>query len=64
MAAALVASFRRYRLAVVGALVLGALQGMLSYSQSLSKVQDVIPFVVVVLLLLWFERKEVWDELR
>jgi branched-chain amino acid transport system permease protein len=64
MAAALVASFRRYRLAVVGALVLGALQGMLSYSQSLSKVQDVIPFVVVVLLLLWFERKEVWDEVR
>jgi hypothetical protein len=37
---------------------------MLSYSQSLSQVQDVIPFVVVVLLLLWFERKEVWDEVR
>lgn len=64
LASALVASFRRYWLAVVGALVLGALQGMLSYSQSLTKVQDVIPFVVVVLLLLWFERKEVWDEAR
>lgn len=64
MAAALVASFRRYRLAVVAALVLGGLQGMLSYSQSLTKVQDVIPFAVVVLLLLWFERREVWDEAR
>lgn len=64
MAAALVASFRRYRLAVAGALVLGGLQGMLSYSQSLTKWQNVIPFGVIVLLLLWFERREVWDEAR
>jgi branched-chain amino acid transport system permease protein len=64
MAAALVASFRRYRLAVLGALVLGTVQGMLSYSQKLTDVQAVIPFVAVVLLLLWFERKEVWDEAR
>jgi branched-chain amino acid transport system permease protein len=64
LAAALVGSFRRYRLAVLAGLVLAALQGLMAYSQVLTKVQDVIPFAVVVLLLLYFERKEVWDEAR
>jgi branched-chain amino acid transport system permease protein len=64
LAAALVGSFRRYRLAVFSGLVLAALQGLMAYSQNLTKVQDVIPFAVVVLLLLYFERKEVWDEAR
>jgi branched-chain amino acid transport system permease protein len=64
LAAALVGSFRRYWLAVLAGLVLAALQGLMAYSQALTKVQDVIPFAVVVLLLLYFERKEVWDEAR
>jgi branched-chain amino acid transport system permease protein len=64
LAAALVGSFRRYRLAVFSGLVLAALQGLMAYSANLTKVQDVIPFAVVVLLLLYFERKEVWDEAR
>jgi branched-chain amino acid transport system permease protein len=64
LAAALVGSFRRYRLAVLSGLVLAALQGLMAYSQTLTKVQDVIPFAVVVLLLLYFERREVWDEAR
>lgn len=64
LAAALVASFRHYAVAVISAVVLGALQGMLSYNQSLSNYQIVIPFVVILGLLLWFERREVWDEAR
>lgn len=64
LAAALVGSFRRYRLAVLSGFVLAALQGLMAYSQTLTKVQDVIPFAVIVLLLLYFERREVWDEAR
>lgn len=64
LAAALVASFRRYVVAVIAAFVLGAVQGMLSYSSSVSKYQVVIPFAMIVVLLLWFERREVWDEAR
>jgi branched-chain amino acid transport system permease protein len=64
MAAALLASFRRYWLAVVGGLALGAAEGLLSYVQSLTDYQAVIPFLVIVLLLLYFERKETWGEVR
>lgn len=64
LAAALVASFRRYAVAVISAFVLGAAQGMLSYSSAVSNYQILIPFVVILVLLLWFERREVWDEAR
>jgi branched-chain amino acid transport system permease protein len=64
MAAALLASFSRYWVAVVGGLALGAAEGLLSYVQSLADYQAVIPFVVIVLLLLYFERKETWGEVR
>lgn len=64
LAAALVASFRRYVVAVAAAFVLGAMQGTLSYNSSLSNYQVLIPFVVILVLLVWFERKEVWDEAR
>jgi branched-chain amino acid transport system permease protein len=64
LAAALVASFRRYVVAVIAAFALGAIQGMLSYSSTLSTYQVVIPFAMILVLLLWFERREVWDEAR
>jgi branched-chain amino acid transport system permease protein len=64
MAAALVAAFRRYWLAAVAGFVLGAAQGVMSYSQTLSYYESIIPFAVIVGLLLYVERREVWDEAR
>jgi branched-chain amino acid transport system permease protein len=64
LAAALVATFRHYWRAVVAGILLGAAQGMLEYSNSLRVFSTAIPFVVILVLLLWLERKEVWDEAR
>jgi branched-chain amino acid transport system permease protein len=64
LAAALVAVFRRYWIAVLAGILLGAAQGMLEYSNSLRVFSTAIPFVVILFLLLWLERKEVWDEAR
>ncbi|MBM7776134.1 branched-chain amino acid transport system permease protein [Actinokineospora baliensis] len=63
-AAALLGGFRRLDLAVVGGLVLGMAQGALAQVDSLSVVRYFLPFLVVVGLLLWSQRKEVWDVAR
>lgn len=64
LAAALVASFRSYWIGMVAGLVIGAAQGVLAFYGSVRSFQTAIPFVVILGLLLWFERKEVWDEAR
>jgi branched-chain amino acid transport system permease protein len=64
LAATLVATFRRYWLALISALVLGGLQGLLLYFQNLIRYEEVIPFVVVLGVLMWDQRKELWDEAR
>ena len=64
LAATLVATFRRYWLALISALVLGGLQGLLLYYQTLIRYEEVIPFVVVLGVLMWDQRKELWDEAR
>jgi branched-chain amino acid transport system permease protein len=64
LAATLVATFRHYWLALISALVLGGLQGLLLYSQSLIRYEEVIPFVVVLAVLIWNQRRELWDEAR
>jgi branched-chain amino acid transport system permease protein len=64
LAATLVATFRRYWLALISALVLGGLQGLLLYFQTLIRYEEVIPFVVVLGVLMWDQRKELWDEAR
>ena len=64
LAAALVATFRHYWRAVVAGLVLGALQGILAYYAALRAFSSAIPFAAILLILLWLERKEVWDEAR
>lgn len=63
-AAALLGGFRRLDLAVIGGLVLGMLQGALAQSDSLSVARYFLPFLVIAGLLLWSQRKEVWDAAR
>lgn len=64
LAAALVATFRHYWRAVVAGIVLGAAQGMLDYSNSLRVFATAIPFLLILVILLWLERNQVWDEAR
>jgi len=63
-AAALLGAFRRLDLAVVGGLVLGLLDGALAQLQGLALLRYFLPFLVIVGLLLWLQRGEVWDVAR
>ncbi|WP_103354281.1 branched-chain amino acid ABC transporter permease [Amycolatopsis sp. CA-128772] len=63
-AAALLGGFRRLDLAVAGGLVLGMAQGAVAQSDRLSVLRYFLPFLVIVALLLWTQRKEVWDAAR
>jgi len=64
LAASLVAVFRFYWRAVIAGILLGAAQGILDYYNDVRVFQSTIPFVLILVLLLWFERKEAWDEAR
>lgn len=63
-AAALLGGFRRLDLAVIGGLTLGLLSGMVAQIAQVSFVRNFIPFLFIVILLLWSQRKEVWDAAR
>lgn len=63
-AAALVGAFRRLELAIIGGLLIGALQGLLTVFPSISLLRDWIPIAVIIIFLLWTQRKEVWDAAR
>lgn len=63
-AAALLGAFRRLDLALIGGLLLGMIQGATAQFAELLYVRDWIPLVLIVLFLLWNQRKEVWDEAR
>lgn len=63
-AAALLGGFKRLDLAVVGGLALGMLTGIVAQIPSVSFIRNFIPFLFIVVLLLWSQRKEVWDAAR
>jgi len=63
-AAALLGGFRRLDFAVAGGLGLGLIQGAAAQVDGLSVVRYFLPFAVIVALLLWSQRKEVWDAAR
>lgn len=63
-AAALLGGFRSLWLSVVGGLVLGILGGLVAAVDELALVRNFVPFVFIVVMLLWTQRKEVWDAAR
>lgn len=63
-AAALVGAFRSLSLSIVGGLVVGALQGVLTAFPAIVLLKDWVPILVIVAFLLWNQRKEVWDVAR
>ena len=63
-AAALVGAFKHLWLTVLGGLLVGALQGLLTAFPAVALAKDWIPIIVIILLLLWNQRKEVWDVAR
>ena len=63
-AAALLGGFRSLSLTVVGGLLLGMLNGLVAQIEQVSVVRNFLPFLLIVVLLLWTQRKEVWDVAR
>lgn len=63
-AAALLGGFHRLDLTVIGGLVLGVLDGLFAQIDQISVVRNFLPFLFIVVLLLWTQRKEVWDAAR
>lgn len=63
-AAALLGGFRRLGLALLGGLVLGAGEGVLAQTTAVGPYSDVVPFGVILAILIWSQRKEVWDDAR
>jgi branched-chain amino acid transport system permease protein len=63
-AAALVGAFRGLGLALVGGLALGVGEGVLAQTTAVGHYRDVVPFGVILAVLIWAQRKEVWDDAR
>lgn len=63
-AAALVGAFKRMDLALLGGLLLGGVQGLVVMWPEISLIRDWIPIMIIIVFLLWNQRKEVWDVAR
>lgn len=64
MAAALIGAFRRLGLAFVGGIAVGVVESVSSYRESWSEYRGAVPFLIAAAVLLWTQRKEVWDAAR
>ncbi|MBO2461040.1 branched-chain amino acid ABC transporter permease [Actinomadura violacea] len=61
LAVAMVGAFRSLPLTLAGGLILGCLEGLSSSLDAIQKYQGVVPFLVILVLLWWRSRREVWD---
>ncbi|GAB3492244.1 branched-chain amino acid ABC transporter permease [Amycolatopsis cihanbeyliensis] len=62
LAAALVGAFRSFPLTLVGGMALGILQSVASTWSEIKEYRGVLPFVAILIVLVWSRRKERWDE--
>ena len=63
-AAALVGAFKNPWLALVGGILIGVLQGFVSAIPFLAAYKEWVTFILILVFLLWNQRKEVWDVAR
>lgn len=64
LAAASLGLFRSTWLAVGGGIAIGVLTGLVQQWPEIKKYQDVLPLLVILVVLLWTQRGEVWDAAR
>jgi branched-chain amino acid transport system permease protein len=64
MASALFGLFRSVPAALVGGFMLGFIEGASSYFDAVGPYRQALPFVVILTVLLWSQRKQVWDAAR
>ncbi|MBR0911556.1 branched-chain amino acid ABC transporter permease [Bradyrhizobium japonicum] len=64
LAASLFGLFRQIYLALIGGLVLGIIESCATYLDALAPYRAALPFIAVLIILLWSQRREVWDGTR
>ncbi|MDE0194571.1 MAG: branched-chain amino acid ABC transporter permease [bacterium] len=64
MAAALIGAFRSLPLAFAGGLVVAIIESLSSYRPSWAEYRGAVPFLIALVVLLWTQRKQVWDAAR
>lgn len=64
LAAALLGGFTRVWIAAVGGLAIGAIEGAGARIDWLADYRGALPFVIVIVALIWLRRREVWDAVR
>ncbi|MFB4274525.1 branched-chain amino acid ABC transporter permease [Nonomuraea sp. MTCD27] len=64
MAAALLGGLRNLAGAALGGVLIGVIEGAGTSVRQLSEYRQVLPFLVVVVALVWLQRREVWDATR
>jgi branched-chain amino acid transport system permease protein len=63
-AAALIGAFKNIWAGLIGGVALGVVQGYFAGLPEFLYIRDWVPIVVIVVFLLWNQRKEVWDVAR
>ena len=63
-AAALIGSFRSFWLTLFGGIALGLLEGFAAGLKDLAQFRSSVPFIIILAVLLWSQRKARWDEAR
>lgn len=63
LAAALIGAFRHFLLTFAGGVGLGVLQGLARSWTQLQQYRGTLPFLVILVVLVWSRRKDRWDEL-
>ena len=63
-AAALIGSFRSFWLTLIGGICLGLLEGMAAGLSALAQFRSAVPFLIILAVLLWSQRRARWDEAR
>lgn len=64
LAAALIGAFRSFRAALLGGVLIGVVEGMVSALEFGSRFRGVVPFLVILIVLLWSQRGARWDAAR
>lgn len=64
LAAALIGAFASFRAALAGGVLIGILEGAVSAIDFVSQYRSTVPFLVILVVLLWSQRGARWDEAR
>lgn len=64
LAAALIGAFRSLWLAMLGGIGIGVIESVSSFRSSWAEYRGAVPFLIALVVLLWTQRKEVWDAAR